>query len=156
MKKNTPDNPYTNHALHEFHRNWVPDYKNPYNLILTFANDVSEDYARKKYSQLIVKLSKLIYKNAAKDSRGKKRIPQRGYLEANESGRFHIHTLLDVREDWDKRFVMVVHMLWKHGLVIESKKIPLPQVPFVHKYNCKMKTKRTASGHYSDSYLVAE
>ena len=60
-------NLYSNHALHEAHRDWVPDYKNPYNLILTFSDDVSEKHARKKYSEFIRKLSKRIYK---------KRLPQ--------------------------------------------------------------------------------
>lgn len=145
-------NPYSNHALHEAHRAWVPDYINPYNLILTFANDVSEEYARKMYSQFIVKISKQIYKNAAKDSRGKKRIPQRGYLEENESERLHIHNLIDVRDDWDERIIKMVHMLWGHGLVIKSVKVPIPEVPYVHRYNSKMKTKRD----YSDSYLVVD
>lgn len=158
MKDNDTEfkNLYSNHALHEVHRDWVPDYKNPYNLVLTFANDISEKYAREMYNQFIRKLSKKIYKNAAKDSRGKKRVPQRGYLEANESERLHIHTFLDIRYDWDKRFVMAVHMLWKHGIVVQVEKVPLNEVERVHKYNSKMKTKKCDTGYYSDAYLVVE
>ena len=156
MKDNDNDfkNLYSNHALHDAHYGWVPDYQNPYNLILTFADDISEKHARKKYSELIRKLSKLIYKNAYR--RHGKKICHRGYLEVNEKGRYHIHTLLDVREDWDARFKIVVNMLWEHGIVVQVQKVPINEVKRTHIYNSKMRTKKTDTGYYSDAYLVVE
>ena len=158
MKDNDNEikNLYSNHALHDAHRDWVPDYKNPYNLILTFADNVSEKLARKKYSAFIRKLSKLIYKNASRRDRGNKKISQRGYLEVCKKGRYHIHALLDVREDWDACFTKIVSALWKHGIDIQVKKVPLNEIERVHKYNSKMRTKKTTTGYYSDAYLVVE
>lgn len=147
-------NLYSNHALHDTHRAWVPDYKNPYNLILTFSDDVSEKHARKKYSEFIRKLSKRIYKNAYR--RYRKKIDQRAYLEVCKKGRYHIHALLDVREDWDACFTKTISTLWKHGIDIQVKKVPLNEVKRTHLYNSKMRTKKTTTGYYSDAYLVVE
>ncbi len=156
MKDNDNDfkNLFSNHALHAAHYGWVPDYQNPYNLILTFADDVSEKHARKKYSAFIRKLSKLIYKNASRKDRGNKKISQRGYMEVCKKGRYHIHALLDVREDWDARFKIVVNMLWEHGIVLQVQKVPINEVKRTHIYNSKMRTKKTNTGYYSDAYLV--
>ena len=101
----------------------MPEYTNPYNLILTFANDISEEHARNKYSLLIRKLSKRILRKGYEVYRNK--IEQRGYLEVNTGSRFHMHTLVDVRSDWDTRFKTLVCNTWKHGLVTEIKKVPV-------------------------------
>ena len=151
---NIHDYPNSNRALHIAHRGWVPDYMNPYNLILTFADDVSENQARRKYSQLIRSLSKRILKNACTNHH--KQIDHRGYLEYGAGGKYHIHTLVDVRGDWDDRFIPLVRKLWTHGIVEEITKVPANELSRVHKYNSKMRTKKTGSGYYSDSYLVVE
>jgi len=149
---NISDYPNSDRALHLAHRAWVPDYRNPYNLILTFAEDVSEQQARKKYSQLICRVSKLILKNAY--TRRGRLIDQHGYLEYGNGGRYHIHALCDVREDWADRFIPLVRKLWTHGIETEVTKVPTNELARVHAYNSKMQTKKSESGRYADSYLV--
>lgn len=149
---NISDYPNSNRALHFAHRAWVPAYRNPYNLIMTFADDVSEEQARQKFSLFCRRLSKRILKNGY--TRFGKLIDQRGYLEFGNNGRFHIHVLIDVREDWNDRFIRLVNQLWIYGLVAKNIKVSADELAKKHAYNSKMKTKRTESGHYSDSFLV--
>jgi len=145
--------PNSNRALHLEHMKWVPKYKNPFNIILTFANDISEQFARDKYGLFVRnKISKRILNNA--NRRNFKIIEQRGYLEYGSNGRYHIHAMLDVYSNWSDRFADLVHSSWVHGLVIEIKKIPIADIFNTHSYNSKMRTKKTESGHYSDSLLV--
>ena len=144
--------PNSNYALFCAHRDWVPDYKNPYNLILTFASEVSEAQARKKYAQFIRKLSKKILKNAYR--RYGKLIEQRAYLEYGSNGNYHIHALCDVRNDWDERFESLVRQLWTHGIEVEIRKVPINELARAHAYNSKMRTKKLESGSYADSFLV--
>jgi len=150
----TYDYPNSNRALYEAFSSWVPDYSNPYNLILTFANDVSEEHARQKYSALIRKISKRILNRGYKDWGNL--IAQHGYLEFNKNGRFHIHSLCDVREDWDEKFTALVRKLWRHGIDVQITKVPKSELVKVHQYNSKMRTKKTESGYYSDSFLIVD
>lgn len=146
--------PNSNQALHAAHRDWIPDYSNPYNLILTFSEDVGEEHARNKYSLFIRKLSKYILKNGY--TRFGNIIGQRSYLEYRIKGGYHIHTLCDVREDWDDCFVSMVHKVWRHGIVTEIAKVPVNELGRVQGYNSKMRTKKIESGYYSDSHLVVD
>ena len=148
------DCPNSNLALHQAHRNWVPGYRNPYNMILTFMEDVSEGQARKMYSQLIRRLSKLIMNNAYR--RHNKLIEQHGYLECCNGGKYHIHALCDVREDWNERFIPLVRRLWTSGIETEIVKVPVHELSKVHKYNSKMRTKNNGSGYYADAFLVVD
>ncbi len=144
--------PNSNAALHLAHRAWVPDYKNPYYVTFTFANDVSEQYARRKYSNVIHSLSKRMIRNAWK--RYRKLIPQHAYLEYGAgNGGYHVHSLIDVYERWDSRFKTLVRALWPHG-TIKNIKIPVCDIAKVQDYDAKEITKQTASGYYSDSFLI--
>ena len=146
----TLEYPNTDSALHEAHRAWVPDYKNPYYITLTFAHDVSEQFARNKYSLFVHRLSEQILKNAY--TRHNKLISQHGYLEYAGGG-YHIHILINVYENWDSRFKTLVRELWQHGM-IKNIKIPVCDLAKAQDYNAKRKTKQTASGYYSDSFLI--
>jgi len=106
--------PNSNAALYQAHSAWVPDYKNPYYITLTFAHDVSEQYTRNKYSNVIHSLSKRMIPSAWK--RYRKLIPQHAYLEYAGGG-YHVHTLVDVYENWDSRFKTLVRSLWPHGTI---------------------------------------
>lgn len=143
--------PNSDYALHQAHRAWVPDYHNPYNIILTFANYVSEEYAREKYSIFVNRMSEKILKNAYR--RNDKLLETRGYLEYAGGG-YHVHTLIDVYENWDSRFKTLVRSLWPHGQVKEIKKVPHNELAWVQQYNSKMKTKKSVSGYFSDSFLI--
>lgn len=142
--------PNSNQALHQAHRAWVPRYHNPYYITLTFARDVSEQFAREKYSQFVIRLSKRILKNAC--TRHDKLVGQHGYLEYAGGG-YHIHTLIDVYENWDSRFKTLVRSSWPHGIV-KTEKIPVGDLAKVQDYNSKRKTKQTKSGYYSDAFLI--
>ena len=143
--------PNSDRALHQAHRTWVPDYHNPYNIILTFANNVSEQYAREKYNRFVNRVSEEILNNAYR--RNDKLIETHGYLEYAGGG-YHVHTLINVYKNWDSRFEPLVRSLWPHGLVIEIKKVPHNELAWAQQYNSKMKTKKSGSGYFSDNFLI--
>lgn len=155
--------------------------KNPWSVLLTYKNPIStgmpterniinaEQWLNKNFEKLVQDLSMKAYASSYK--KHKKTIKAVGSFEYSFSNnRFHIHAIIDVpqchdpEKSYDLRFANDIKRFWKkYGRVEEAKEVTADLKAGISKeeslerlcrYISKLRTKKTASGSYTDALLI--
>lgn len=131
---------------------WVPEFKRPFNLILTFRYDVTENQVIRAYCDFINDLSEQLYNKAY--VRYSKLVPEAGKFEKGGKGnKYHIHCLIDVPDFFIDQFSTAARHLWKHGRIEQLVEVDAPELSHCYWYNSKPKTTHTESGVITDSRI---